>query len=322
MKSPSLYRILILLFVFFCIKCQRELFFNRPPIANAGPDKSITLPTDSVILDGSGSSSYEGKINSYTWRKLSGPAGWEMVNLGHFKTVVHTRSAGIYFFELKVTDTQNQAGRDTVQVIVSRNDTTHILPGKQVKLLVLEYGTNQILEGATVRICLSPSGFSCSSTYSTYITNVNGICNFNANQYYYGCTSRPGYWGLDYNSCFITYFNDDHVLALSGIHTSDSVVVQMVPQTYVTLHVWDSSGIGNDANLVRTGNFNSCGYYPSESVSMRQNIDTTFPYLVFGNANNLFTILGPPDSLGIQNPYYQNLFFLPNGGNGTYNIIY
>ena len=36
---------------------------NKPPTANAGPDQVITLPTDSISLDGSASSDPDGMMS-------------------------------------------------------------------------------------------------------------------------------------------------------------------------------------------------------------------------------------------------------------------
>lgn len=41
---------------------------NKPPQADAGPDKELTLPMDSTTLDGSKSSDDQ-KITSYLWEK-------------------------------------------------------------------------------------------------------------------------------------------------------------------------------------------------------------------------------------------------------------
>jgi hypothetical protein len=62
--------------IFF--SCQREIKWNinKPPIAKAGPDQVITLPTDSVLLDGNSSSDPDGKISEWLWTKISGPASF------------------------------------------------------------------------------------------------------------------------------------------------------------------------------------------------------------------------------------------------------
>ena len=43
-----------------CEGCAEK---NKPPIAIAGPDQVITLPTDSVSLNGSASSEIDGRIS-------------------------------------------------------------------------------------------------------------------------------------------------------------------------------------------------------------------------------------------------------------------
>lgn len=41
---------------------------NKPPVADAGPEKELTLPVDRTTLDGSKSSDDQ-KIDSYHWRQ-------------------------------------------------------------------------------------------------------------------------------------------------------------------------------------------------------------------------------------------------------------
>lgn len=91
---------------------------NKPPVAIAGANQTITLPTDSVWLDGSGSGDPDGKITAWQWTKISGPASFSIVNAASEKTVVKSLAKGVYQFELKVTDDQGTAAKDTVQVTV------------------------------------------------------------------------------------------------------------------------------------------------------------------------------------------------------------
>jgi len=66
--------------------CQKELSCeeckdkNKSPIAIAGPDQVITLPTDSISLDGSASSDPDGTIREWLWTKISGPASFNIDN--------------------------------------------------------------------------------------------------------------------------------------------------------------------------------------------------------------------------------------------------
>ncbi len=46
---------------------------NKPPISVAGSDLVITLPPDSVSLDGRTSTDPDGSISNYLWTKISGP---------------------------------------------------------------------------------------------------------------------------------------------------------------------------------------------------------------------------------------------------------
>ena len=311
----------IIIFLISCINlhCQRELFFNKPPIALAGPDQKIKLPIDSIMLDGSASSDPEGGILSFKWKNILSPSPCIISNVINSKTGIKSLVAGIYLFELKVTDNENQSSLDTVRITVVNSDPPPIT--KPIKIIVQEYGTNLPIEGAALRICLLPAGVGCTGNYSNFTTDINGMVTFNGNKYHYGGVNKIGYWALDYNTCFVKFYQDDPTLQ-NGIHTSDSVVVKMVPQTYAIIHVRDSSGIGHDVNLYREGYFDYCGYYPWESVPLRQHIDSTFGYLVFGNVNNLFTIADAIDTSGFQNEYLQRLIYIPKNNPPSLELIY
>ena len=56
-----------------CEGCKEN---NKSPIAVAGPDQVITLPTDSVLPDGSSSSDPDGRISEWLWATISGPASF------------------------------------------------------------------------------------------------------------------------------------------------------------------------------------------------------------------------------------------------------
>ncbi len=92
---------------------------NQPPIANAGPDQNITLPTNSVTINGSASSDPDGSIASYLWTKISGPTQFTIGNTIQASTVVNNLTAGLYSFQLKVTDNLGAIALDTIKVIVN-----------------------------------------------------------------------------------------------------------------------------------------------------------------------------------------------------------
>ena len=92
---------------------------NKSPIAIAGPDQVITLPTDSVSLNGSSSSDPDGTISNWLWTKIGGPASFNIGNASVSRTIVKNLIAGTYQFELKVTDAGGLFAKDTVQVTVN-----------------------------------------------------------------------------------------------------------------------------------------------------------------------------------------------------------
>jgi hypothetical protein len=53
---------------------------NRPPVANAGADQTVTLPTNTVNLDGSASADPDNNITNYAWTKISGPPSFNIAN--------------------------------------------------------------------------------------------------------------------------------------------------------------------------------------------------------------------------------------------------
>ena len=67
---------------------------NIPPIANAGANQTITLPTNSATLTGTGTDA-DGTISSYAWIKLSGPSGGTIATANASTTIISTLVQGI-----------------------------------------------------------------------------------------------------------------------------------------------------------------------------------------------------------------------------------
>ena len=108
---------------------------NISPVANAGTDKTITLPRDGVILFGSGRDE-DGKISSYSWTQISGPSDATIIYPNGAITIITGLQQGDYFFELAVTDEKGAIGKDTVQLTVK--DVINLAPTANA-------GGNQIL---------------------------------------------------------------------------------------------------------------------------------------------------------------------------------
>ncbi|XP_052571840.1 dyslexia-associated protein KIAA0319-like protein homolog [Peromyscus californicus insignis] len=90
---------------------------NKPPQADAGPDKELTLPVDSTTLDGSKSTDDQ-RIISYLWEKTQGPDGVQLENVNSSVATVTGLQVGTYVFTLTVRDERNLQSQSSVNVIV------------------------------------------------------------------------------------------------------------------------------------------------------------------------------------------------------------
>ncbi|WP_373496449.1 PKD domain-containing protein [Aquiflexum sp.] len=99
---------------------------NIPPIAEAGPDQTITfIPTAPVTanLDGSGSTDSDGTITVFSWSQQSGPTA-RINTPDQARTSVVFPSPGQFVFALKVTEDRGASAEDnvTVNVITRQNN--------------------------------------------------------------------------------------------------------------------------------------------------------------------------------------------------------
>jgi PKD domain/Kelch motif len=131
-----------------CKKDKTQPGTGKPPVANAGSDRTITLPTDSVLLDGSLSIDPDGSITEWKWLKISGPSSFAFSITTISKPVVRNLQAGIYRFELLVKDNEGLSAKDTVQITVSASGSTNQPP-------VANAGSDQSITLPTNTVILS-----------------------------------------------------------------------------------------------------------------------------------------------------------------------
>lgn len=91
---------------------------NQLPVANAGPDQTITLPVNFTQLNGSGTDN-DGTVLTYLWKQVSGPAAADIYNVSSAVTNVFSLVPGIYEFELSITDNSGGSDKDTVAIQVN-----------------------------------------------------------------------------------------------------------------------------------------------------------------------------------------------------------
>jgi dienelactone hydrolase len=90
---------------------------NHAPVSNAGPDKNITLPTNSMTLAGAGTDT-DGSIVSFQWTKVSG-GSVTMANMTSATLNLTGLLQGTYVFRLTVTDNDGAINSDDVIVVVN-----------------------------------------------------------------------------------------------------------------------------------------------------------------------------------------------------------
>jgi hypothetical protein len=199
-KRQVIFVILILVTICFptCKKerlCENCINGNQPPTAIAGPDQVITLPTDSVSLDGRQSSDPDGKISEWLWTKISGPASFTIIKPTDSTTKVKVFVTGTYQFELKVTDAGGLFAKDTVQITVEplNCDITN-RPIEDVNLTF----TNQLPE-PRYGITLATAGnkLFIAGGYASY-TGINNPANFSSRVDIYNVTT--GQWTITHLS--------------------------------------------------------------------------------------------------------------------------
>lgn len=132
---------------------------NTTPTADAGGDKTVTLPTNSISLSGSGNDK-DGAISSYSWTNISGPSAYNISNSSSAVTSVSGLVQGVYLFELKVTDNYGAQAKDTLKITV--NPAKNIPP-------VAHAGSNQTITLPTNTISLNGNGVDSDGTISTYL---------------------------------------------------------------------------------------------------------------------------------------------------------
>ena len=214
--------------IIYFTACRKENVTrpNEPPVANAGPDITITLPTNTVVLNGEGSSDLDNNIASYEWTKISGPSP---VNTSiptsnkKWQVLVANLVEGIYQFELKVTDAGGLFSKDTVQVTVTvqppqpPSSAIFYFSGLKWEVSTSDNGVKLIVPGVPNRNASDVRGVATADQANCI--GPWGICYLNDFQYVPKDGTQPGviYYRLE-NASVVLYiksqpFNSYYQLA-------------------------------------------------------------------------------------------------------------
>ena len=138
---------------------------NQPPAANAGNNITLTLPTNSTTLVGSGTDA-DGTITGYAWTRISGPATYTFGTANAATTTLSNLVQGTYVFRLTVTDNAGATGTDDVTVTV--NAAANQPPTANA-------GSNIVITLPTNSTTLTGSGTDADGTITGYAwTRISG----------------------------------------------------------------------------------------------------------------------------------------------------
>lgn len=222
---------------------------NNPPTANAGADQTITLPTSTISLFGSGTDS-DGTIASYQWAKMSGPSGTNFIGGGTARLDLTNLVQGVYSFQLTVTDNGGQFASD--QVTVTVNAAANIPPianagpSQNISLptsTATLIGTGTDTDGTIVGYAWTKdSGPSC--TITTPSSSTTGVTGLTAGIYVFRLTvtDNLSLTGFDTMRIFVTSLPNTPPTANAGSNQTITL-----PTNTVTL-----TGIGTDVDGVIT----------------------------------------------------------------------
>ncbi|HEU4508352.1 MAG TPA: PKD domain-containing protein, partial [Pyrinomonadaceae bacterium] len=137
---------------------------NRPPIVDAGGDQSITLPTDTVSLNGTASDDGlpQGSVLSLQWSVVSGPG--PVVFSDPTKAISNATftTPGEYVLQLTATDGQLSANDTLTVTVVPRNQPPTVDAGPDQEI---ELPDPALLKGVITDDGL-PAGSTVTSTWS------------------------------------------------------------------------------------------------------------------------------------------------------------
>lgn len=167
---------------------------NESPSANAGSDQFLTQPTSSATLSGSGTD-VDGTISAYAWTKLSGPSCTIASPSSATTNITGMNTAGVYVFQLQVTDNGGATGVDQVSVTVNAANPIVAIAGPDQTIPV----------GRSVAFLDGSNSTGTGLTYSwRLITTVYGNSNGAKGKINHPTAARTGimllgYWPGGYN---------------------------------------------------------------------------------------------------------------------------
>jgi hypothetical protein len=134
---------------------------NQAPIASVGQDRVIQLPQNSIVLPGSGSDA-DGSVVAYSWTQISGPSTATITNPSSAQSGAGNLIAGVYQFQLQVTDNQGATGVAVLKVtVLSQNSAPNVPP-------LVSVGSDRVIDLPKNSVVLPGSATDSDGTVVSY----------------------------------------------------------------------------------------------------------------------------------------------------------
>jgi hypothetical protein len=164
---------------------------NLSPTANAGNDITMTLPTNSTTLTGSGTDP-DGTIASYAWSRVSGPTTFNLGSANSATSSLTNLVQGVYVFRLTVTDNGGAIATDDITVTVNAaanqsptanagSDVTMTLPANSTTLTgsgtdpdgtIINYSWSEVRGPQIITIPFTLAGASATAALTNLVQGV------------------------------------------------------------------------------------------------------------------------------------------------------
>ena len=219
-----------------------------------------------------------------------------------------------------------------------------IQPPHAIKARIIEYGTGLPLADAIVDVVAVTSA-TLPGSMIFKPTDINGECSFLGNGVAFREFSKTGYGNTTIYPGLGRWYQFSPILLFpttppfgyfsgSNLYWCDSFLVKLFPKKYITIRLVDSLRLNtcqDDCDVIfgMNGLFSEQGIDHTvyntfaNRITLRPNIDTTFQYPVFSNAQNSFNVSQYEREYGfIIRSFFTDTVFIANNSNHILNIAF
>lgn len=277
---------------------------SQPPVENPNPtpttttvnpgaNRTLTLPTNSTVLDGSLSVDPKGSIKRWEWTKISGPSTYTLINANTSKATASNLVRGTYQFLLTIWDNSWVPYSASVTIIVINSGESVNIPTSPVvdagadKTITLPTNSTTLDGSKSMdpRGVIKQYSWTKISGPNATITNasqaVATVSNLVAGTYKFKLTVWNNDWVPMADTVTINVVNSGAKIAtLSATETTTNTTasLKLYPNpatTNIQIEIADELNSQGEIGiysatgaLVKQVNFNKTNYYQTQNISI------------------------------------------------------